>query len=395
MPIQNPIVKKYLQNKYMGITDDPSGGGTVAPPEEAPPPVPEWPQDEMPEAPAPEVRQPAAAAPPPQNTPAPEIQGDGTAQDQGAPNEFDAQSIMGLINSNTQRLQDAQEEAQSKNVGVNMGRGVDTIIAGLGNVKPQSDFYTDLVKQNQNKVENLKDTNKSLGAAMLEAERLRQGGVRIGQSEQRLTNAGTVIGLRKKETEHKRETEGRERAVPGYGLAPSKKIAEEMIKASKEANDGYEAADALLKIAADPSNKLNPVKKREAAIHVAALKAGARIAVSGGGSISEYEQHLLDTIAADPTRIFSLPAGDKAALKAMQGKFLSGMKNFARAAGVVPDADVQQQGADLPVVQAANKKPPPPVGDVIVIYKGVHKKIPQSRLKEALADGATLFNGGR
>lgn len=108
--------------------------------------------------------------------------------------------------------------------------------------------------------------------------------------------------------------------VPEIGVALTKKDSQYLKKELPDQQAGLNAVARLREINEDPTAKLNFELKAEAQQLVAAIKGAFRIQITGGGNISEHEQKMLNDIARNPTKIFTLPSSNRAAYDALEKK---------------------------------------------------------------------------
>lgn len=109
----------------------------------------------------------------------------------------------------------------------------------------------------------------------------------------------------------------RERFVPGYGLALTKEDATKLKGDLGEATATKGTISRLLTIAATPGKSSDMGLRTEAQTLAGVLKGQLRTNVVGPGAVTDKEQELLDTIVADPTRLFSLDENNKRALETL------------------------------------------------------------------------------
>jgi len=93
--------------------------------------------------------------------------------------------------------------------------------------------------------------------------------------------------------------------VKGIGVARTPEDAQKLNDAKIAEGEAINILNELRGINKETFNYANLTTIGRAKILVAKLKAASRIAVSGGGNISEYEQKLLEDISPNPTDIFS------------------------------------------------------------------------------------------
>ena len=287
---------------------------------------------------------------------------------------LDAQNKRDLLNEylekqfNPESIAAEQESQDSRQLYANLGRAADTITSGLSGAEQQPTFYNALDKQ----IEGGNERKSQLAKYLFEKRRLDNAQTRINQADERLKDADKKIDQADKRIGHSKEVlenkkgefaEGheykvekdfREREVPGFGYAKSKddaKIAKEQFT---NVDKGVTAATKLLEIMDRPFKSVDPKTIGDATIWVAALKGASRIEVTGGGNISGPEQELLNQVAADPTKLWSLDVQNRARLQGVVEKLNLTKKAVIKNYGLVPYGQ-EKRGGSAP--KAAAPKP--------------------------------------
>jgi len=122
--------------------------------------------------------------------------------------------------------------------------------------------------------------------------------------------------------------------VPGMGLANTEKDAirmKEVVSASSNTGKGIEK---LLQLAKTPGASLSPTSRAEGQTIASLLVGSLNKQVTGGGPMSEKEQELVRSIAADPTKIFSLNSQNVKALETLRARTNDWVRSEAQTSGL-------------------------------------------------------------
>jgi hypothetical protein len=110
----------------------------------------------------------------------------------------------------------------------------------------------------------------------------------------------------------------RKRFVPGYGLALTEKDAGELKSVVSDTQAAKGSVRELLTLANLPGKSISPEARTKAGQISRMLQAQLRVPILGPGTVNESEREILESIAADPTRIFSIDNNTKTALNTLQ-----------------------------------------------------------------------------
>lgn len=136
----------------------------------------------------------------------------------------------------------------------------------------------------------------------------------------------------------------RNRIVPGFGLANTTedaKVLKDLNADLMAAKSGINKLETLMN---RPLKSLSVTDRAEAQTLQSSLIGALRVAIAGPGTMSETDKKLLESVIADPTRIFSLDASNKRTLQTLMGslddKFAASAK--ARGLNVKTPAEIKQ-----------------------------------------------------
>lgn len=104
--------------------------------------------------------------------------------------------------------------------------------------------------------------------------------------------------------------------VPAIAMDP--KAAEQLRTKFNDLRGTNQIIDDLIKESKNFGSSFNPRARARAEALQARLKALVRIDVTGGGNVSNYEQELLDSVAANPVAIFNVTGGPQQALEQLK-----------------------------------------------------------------------------
>lgn len=161
------------------------------------------------------------------------------------------------------------------------------------------------------------------------------------------------IGMREEDMQRRKEQFESGKKIVGFGseYALTPQVAKPIREAYTGAKQAGFAVDKILDLTKDikPGQKILPARFNELKAKVqqnrVALKAGIRIAITGGGNISEGEQKMLDEIAADPTQIVRNPQAARAALQSLKENSMIGAILTGKAGGInFKDSDYVKLG---------------------------------------------------
>lgn len=123
----------------------------------------------------------------------------------------------------------------------------------------------------------------------------------------------------------KRAEELRKRLVPGAGLANTEKDAGELKELGSTIQSAKQGINELLEINKIPGKSLDPKVRARAQTISASLVGLLRVPITGPGAMNEGERKMLEEIATNPTKMFSLDSSNKIRLeqlsKTLDGKF--------------------------------------------------------------------------
>lgn len=169
-----------------------------------------------------------------------------------------------------------------------------------------------------------------------------------------LRQGGTVSQLSKEDRERFINNVSPIRGMNIKAMATTGEQAKEILASKTSTDKSLSAVDSLLN---DGLSRFNLKDRKKAAQLVAELKSGVRIAVTGGGNISLFEQQMLDELSPNPTAILSYTPAQKAGLESIRDKiqigYLADLNN--RGAELVPPEGMSPR--DLQVFEKIIKNP--------------------------------------
>lgn len=136
--------------------------------------------------------------------------------------------------------------------------------------------------------------------------------------------------------------------VPGMGFANTPKDAETMKELSGDANAARNSIARLKAINRISGKSLNPSLRTEASGLVNGLIGQLNRPFTGGGPMSEGERKVIEELARNPTKLFSLDSSSKTALETLERMLNSKVEEAAKARGlnahITPPEEVQTRG---------------------------------------------------
>lgn len=214
-----------------------------------------------------------------------------------------------------------------------------------------------LEKEKQRKFEGLKERDKQdfeikLANAKNEAER-----------DKLYEEYGLKAGLENYKSQFDNKKSAGEKTVFAYGQdAPTKEVAKEINQQVADGNMAKSSINKLLEIADTPLTSIKPETKAKANVIARSLRASLRLPILGTGPVNDSERAILESIAADPTKMFSLDAANKAALKELIN-FVDDKLDFTvEANGMDPKRKSGRNPVAAPSMSLASQSPkgPPP-----------------------------------
>jgi hypothetical protein len=183
-------------------------------------------------------------------------------------------------------------------------------------------------------------------------------------TEQREKQAGAerLMGIK---TAANLQKDERNRYIPGFGLALTPNDAKESKKLLTELDPAKQNLQKLLEMANTPSNRVSPEARARAQALARMTMGNLRMAIIGPGAVSDSERAILESIVADPTEFFRLPAATRERLGTLMGALDRRWKSQLQASGVVsldgnalvPTATAAPGGAAAPASAAAPQIP--------------------------------------
>jgi len=128
-------------------------------------------------------------------------------------------------------------------------------------------------------------------------------------------------------------------ALGGYAL--SDEAATELKKMGATVDQTKRSVNDLLSFADTKNKSLSPEISARASVIKATLIGSLRTFLVGAGAVTEYEQKLLDSIVADPTKMFSMDSKNKAILRELENKVDYAYKAMAKQEGFSPQESKQ------------------------------------------------------
>jgi hypothetical protein len=128
-------------------------------------------------------------------------------------------------------------------------------------------------------------------------------------------------------------------ALGGYAL--SDEGAKQLKTMGATVDQTRRSVNDLLSMAETKNKSLSPDMAARAQVIKGTLMGSLRTFLVGPGAVSEYEQKLLDSIVADPTKMFSLDSKNKTALNELIKKVDYAYKAMAKQEGFAPQESKQ------------------------------------------------------
>lgn len=126
----------------------------------------------------------------------------------------------------------------------------------------------------------------------------------------------------------------RERFVPGWGLALTKEDASKFKDKQSTIGNSKNGLNELLSIAAKTGKSLSLEERAKAQTIAQALVGTLRVDIVGPGAMNEKEVEIMQSIIADPTKLFSLDSTNKARIHALMSRLDSALNSDAKARGL-------------------------------------------------------------
>jgi len=220
-------------------------------------------------------------------------------------------------NETVQEIRDSDAESDQKTKALRaLGQQVTFNLTGLGVPASQiaglTETFAPKVQIPQSLFQGLISKDKDTREESLAAAKI-IGGLEAEKA------AATEIRIRERgeeRFERRERVELRKRTIKGLGVFSDSKLKARITKELPDTLTALEGVDELLKFSFQDRFFAG---ERARAKTVSQILGGAgRLAVIGSGPVTEEDQKRLDKIFRDPTKLFSLPASDKAALKELK-----------------------------------------------------------------------------
>jgi hypothetical protein len=125
--------------------------------------------------------------------------------------------------------------------------------------------------------------------------------------------------------------------VPHFGgYATNEKSAATINELAGATNSAKDNIRQLLTLANTPAKSVDPQVRAQADTTARMLQASLRVPVLGPGTVQENERKLLESIASDPTKIFSLDQTNRTRLNTLMDRLDANLMMQAKAYGLVP-----------------------------------------------------------
>lgn len=136
-----------------------------------------------------------------------------------------------------------------------------------------------------------------------------------------------------------------EKAVPGLGTATQKGIAKDLIEANASVQTAAAGIDELMNISKINAKSVSPTVRARAQTTAKMLQGALRKEIIGPGTVTDRDQALLDSIVADPTKLFTLDPSSREALTTLKQRVNVGFGKKLQAAGITPPPSAQPTSA--------------------------------------------------
>jgi hypothetical protein len=185
------------------------------------------------------------------------------------------------------------------------------------------------------------------------------------------TKAGQMIAAMR-EIDPEMAKSMQQRFIPGLGIASTDKGAERLREVKVATDNVRDGVNQLLEIAGKPGKALSLDERAKAQTIATMLVGSLNKTITGGGPMSEGERKLVESIVADPTRLFTLDSSNRTRLKTLIKRTQDGLNNEARVHGITPPAPE----ANLPpeqrkFVEWARQNPQDPRSKMVLEKLGI------------------------
>lgn len=179
------------------------------------------------------------------------------------------------------------------------------------------------------------NAQKAVAALDVQAQQARQNFIQASQDRAiELEKLGATSNLARQKAQLEMVKENRERMVPGLGLALTKEDVSILKAKNTDIYDSISLLDDLKKLGNKPFSSMSP-KARARADQILNILAGKmRIAVTGGGPLTEQERAMLRATVGDPTKILTWPGVQMEKINAMQKILQRSRDNLAKQYGI-------------------------------------------------------------
>lgn len=273
-------------------------------------------------------------------------------------------------------------------------RDVDLQAAKRGAIKERAQNNQNIYQMKLQQFGDDEQARQAAQAQMLQLAKIRiDRSAAIAKSQEAKANAQALSGqidmklgeiygniAEKQADRHMKENQlklqGREAYVPALGgFATSKEGAAKVNELAAATNQAKDGVQRLLQIADMPSKSISPEIRAEADTVARVAQAALRLPILGPGTVQENERKLLESIVADPTKVFSLDSVNKKRLQTLVTSLDRNLESTGKAYGIA-GGPAQPAGNDFVAVIAKN---------------GTKLAIPRSKVQDAIARGAKVL----
>ena len=172
---------------------------------------------------------------------------------------------------------------------------------------------------------------QTYGAMQGSKDAIDKANMMVGQIDERRGELENKLAL----NQIKRADDMRESFVPSLGgYATSKEGAAKVNELAGATNSATDGIKKLMAISRIPAKSLDPQTRAEADTIARTTQAALRVPILGPGTVNDKERELIETIVADPTRIFALDANNMKRLETLQTRLQANLVNQGKAYGL-------------------------------------------------------------
>ena len=145
--------------------------------------------------------------------------------------------------------------------------------------------------------------------------------------------------------------------IPGVGFANTPKDRDALVELKTSVDTVNSGVKELLKLNEKPLSSINLKDRGDAQVIATSLVGLLRVPMTGPGAMSEGERKMIEGVVADPTKIFSLSASNKARLEQLAKLMNAKLTTTAKSMGIaMPGAENSLSPGDKQLAEQAKAR---------------------------------------